>query len=153
MANSHDTLTALFSDIADAIRAKTGKTESIIADNFPSEIAAIQAGGGASVEILSATVTDNGMFEPGVNEYNLNIPNLNSSSRLMIAIVGGNEFVSCLLYRRTLSEDFVKLVGNMSYSNDNGYIVVGRNLVRVNENSIVVYGEISSKTTVSVIVA
>ena len=146
------TLTDLFTAIANAIREKTGKTESIVAENFPSEIAAIQAGGGASVEILPATVTDKGMFEPGTNEYELNIPNLNSSSRFIIAIVGGNEYVASMLYRKTLTENFVKLRGNKSYSNDYGYIVIGNN-IRVNENSIVVYGEISSKTTVSVIVA
>lgn len=41
MPNTHSTLMGLFSDIADAIRAKTGGTAQITADNFPSEIAAI----------------------------------------------------------------------------------------------------------------
>lgn len=41
MANNHSTLTDLFTDIADAIREKTGGTETIIADNFPEVIAAI----------------------------------------------------------------------------------------------------------------
>lgn len=39
-------LTELFSDIADAIRAKTGGTANIVADNFPTAIAAIPSGGG-----------------------------------------------------------------------------------------------------------
>lgn len=38
MANTHTTLTGLFTDIADAIRAKTGGTESIVADAFPEAI-------------------------------------------------------------------------------------------------------------------
>lgn len=42
MANTHSTLTELFSAIANAVRAKTGKTETIIADNFPSEIDSIE---------------------------------------------------------------------------------------------------------------
>ena len=46
MPNTHSTLTSLFSDIADAIRAKTGETNTIIADNFPTAIAAIPTGGG-----------------------------------------------------------------------------------------------------------
>ena len=38
MANKHATLAALFTDIADAIREKTGDTASIVADDFPSVI-------------------------------------------------------------------------------------------------------------------
>ena len=38
MANKHSSLTALFADIADAIREKTGDTASIIADDFPDVI-------------------------------------------------------------------------------------------------------------------
>lgn len=41
MANTHTTLTSLFIDIADAIREKTGGTDAIVADNFPSAIEAI----------------------------------------------------------------------------------------------------------------
>lgn len=42
MANNHTTLTSLFTDIADAIREKTGGTESIVADNFPAAIGEIE---------------------------------------------------------------------------------------------------------------
>ena len=38
---AHTSLTSLFSDIADAIRAKTGGTAQITADSFPTAIAAI----------------------------------------------------------------------------------------------------------------
>lgn len=38
MANTHTTLTSLFSDIADAIRTKTGGIDTIVADNFPNFI-------------------------------------------------------------------------------------------------------------------
>lgn len=43
MPNTHENLTSLFGDIADAIRAKTGSSADIVADNFPAEIAAIPA--------------------------------------------------------------------------------------------------------------
>lgn len=38
MPNTHSTLTALFSDIADSIRSKTGQSGTIVADNFPTAI-------------------------------------------------------------------------------------------------------------------
>ena len=38
MAETYSTLSALFTDIADAIREKTGETASIVADDFPSVI-------------------------------------------------------------------------------------------------------------------
>ena len=41
MANTHETLTDLFSDIATSVRAKTGSTSTIVADNFPSAIDSI----------------------------------------------------------------------------------------------------------------
>lgn len=43
MPNTHATLGGLFSDIADAIRAKTGSSENIKADDFPTEIGTIEA--------------------------------------------------------------------------------------------------------------
>lgn len=50
MPNSHDSLTGLFTDIADAIREKTGSEESIVADEFPEAIAAIEAGGADEIQ-------------------------------------------------------------------------------------------------------
>lgn len=41
MANTHTTLASLFTAIADKIRAKTGSTETIVADNFPDAIDSI----------------------------------------------------------------------------------------------------------------
>ena len=44
MTLSHSTVTDLFTDIAEAIRLKTGGTSSIVADTFPSAINSIQLG-------------------------------------------------------------------------------------------------------------
>ena len=46
MPNKHKTLTSLFTDIAGAIRSKTGDTASIKADDFDTAIEAIPTGGG-----------------------------------------------------------------------------------------------------------
>lgn len=48
MPNTHSTLTSLFSDIADSIRAKTGSNSTIVADNFPDAIDAIPTGGSST---------------------------------------------------------------------------------------------------------
>ena len=44
MANVHETLDALFTAVADAIRAKDGTSAPIVADDFPDRIAAIPSG-------------------------------------------------------------------------------------------------------------
>lgn len=49
----HKTLASLFTDIAAAIRAKTGKTDKLVADDFPTAIAGITTG----VNTSDATVT------------------------------------------------------------------------------------------------
>ena len=50
---THTSLASLFSDIADAIRAKTGGSGQIVADDFPDEINNISSG---TVAAVSATV-------------------------------------------------------------------------------------------------
>ena len=70
MANKHASLSALFTDIANAIREKTGDTASIVADQFPEKISMIE-GGGASLETFTITFTANYGGENGflyVNE-------------------------------------------------------------------------------------
>ena len=55
---THENLASLFTDIADAIRAKTEKTGAIVADNFPAEIAAIETVGDEEI-----TITENGVHD------------------------------------------------------------------------------------------
>lgn len=47
---THTSLSNLFTDIADEIRAKKGTSETIVADNFPTEIANIPSGGEEDLE-------------------------------------------------------------------------------------------------------
>lgn len=63
MSNTHSTLTSLFSDIADEIRAKKGTSADIIADNFPTEIASIPAGGGSDFNPLLYATTAEELFQ------------------------------------------------------------------------------------------
>ena len=46
------TLTELFTNIANAIRTKTGSTDKIKAVDFPTAIAGIQAGGGTTFDVI-----------------------------------------------------------------------------------------------------
>ena len=79
------TLTNLFSDIANAIRAKTGGTGPIVASDFPAAIAGIE--GGASLVI--ATVPDETVAEWGIT--NLTVPELIGAKYF---IIQGNPFDS-----------------------------------------------------------
>ena len=65
MPNIHTTLTSLFSDIADAIREKTGDTAQIVADDFPSEIANIQTGSGGTTVYQAALNLDGEVIPAG----------------------------------------------------------------------------------------
>ena len=53
---NHTSLASLFSDIADAIRAKTGSSDQIVADNFPTAIADIPTG---TIDSVTATPSTN----------------------------------------------------------------------------------------------
>lgn len=53
MSNKHENLVSLFTDIADAIREKTGGTATITADEFPDVIRAIDTSEDLSAEIAA----------------------------------------------------------------------------------------------------
>ena len=55
---THSNLKDLFTGIANSIRSKTGSTEPILADNFPSEIAAISTGFPNGTEWTNSNTTE-----------------------------------------------------------------------------------------------
>ena len=63
----YNSLGELFADIANAIRAKTGSTDPIVAEDFPEVIDEMKSGG----EIEALTVLENGTYTPpeGVDGY------------------------------------------------------------------------------------
>lgn len=61
----HTTLASLFTDIAAAIRAKTGKTDKLVADDFPTAIAGISTGLDTSDATVTAADVANGVIAYG----------------------------------------------------------------------------------------
>lgn len=99
MANTHNTLGELFTDIADAIREKTGSTEQIVADNFPAEIEAIESGGGVDYleQRLNGTLTsysNSNLTE--ISDYGMyNCTSITSVNVPNIETIGTSAFRDC----------------------------------------------------------
>lgn len=78
MANTYSTLGSLFTAIANAIRAKTGSSASIVADDFPTEITNIPSGGGGT--LITKNITANGTYNAqddnadGYSSVTVNVP-------------------------------------------------------------------------------
>ena len=64
---NHTSLASLFTDIANAIRSKTGSSATIVADNFPTAISNIPTGTGAS--LTTKRVTANGNYTASNEGY------------------------------------------------------------------------------------
>lgn len=89
-------------------------------------------GGSATPEILPITVTDNGMYDPGTNEYVLSNDNLHSSSRSIIIITQSEKPYNLLVFfRENLSNSFIVKRG-FSEGNE----ILSLHGIIVNENSI-----------------
>lgn len=97
MPNKHETLTSLFTDIANAIREKTGETSSIKADDFNTAIQNIPTGGSGEfttnqllgvdpIDSLSydgTTLPEYALYKKTIN--NLSLPNLTTISNSSLA--------------------------------------------------------------------
>ena len=85
MANTHTTLNELFTDIADAIRAKNNTADTIIADDFPVEISKLKAG----FDYINNTVT----ILP--DSAFINNENINSVELGNLTSIGTSTFENC----------------------------------------------------------
>lgn len=66
----YSNLSALFKAIADAIRGKTGGTDAIVAEDFPTAIEGISSGGSASDRTYFTVEGKKYYYIPGMTWYN-----------------------------------------------------------------------------------
>lgn len=98
--------------------------------------------GGGSVTQGVFSVVDNGMYEPGVNEYVLSNSNLESSIRnciIIYHIANGLKFADMILFRENSNESFRATLTQL-------YDIAMSHFI-LDENSITVYGNLSSSTS------
>ena len=83
---THKTLTALFTAIADAIRAKTGQTTDIVADDFPEAIAEINTG----LKVKSITTTSSDTTDRDTSVYHGSYwAAIDDDGNLLLVVEGG----------------------------------------------------------------
>lgn len=111
MANTHETLTNLFSDTANAIRTKTGSTAAIVADDFPTAINGIVtlSEGVANVTAIASDVAADKVFvDANGAEVTGTVPVWENGESWM---VGGTSTLSyhtdweCFCFDKTFSQD------------------------------------------------
>ena len=143
MANTYATLTSLFTNIANAIRAKTGNTSSIVADSFPDAIMAIPTGSSVTVgEVTQSTTNPSIIIPDAIGKDNVSIMLLKSGSYQASAmadaglggvIVNGNSYYYTIMYTSEMYADSND--GFIKYNKSTGTISINNNM-RYNETFI-----------------
>ena len=106
----HTNLNSLFKDIADAIRAKTGNTANIVADNFPEEIANMQTG------LQVKSITTKGAMN-SATYHQAYWAAIDANGNLLLVVQGGTSTSYESVYFETTSVPTgVTLVGQSYYS-------------------------------------
>ena len=99
MPNTHSTLTALFTDIASAIREKDGTSTAKVADAFPSAIRAIPSGGGSGNEDAIIEGTISGVYSNStvsvIQRYRFNNTRLTEVSFENCTSIMASSFTDC----------------------------------------------------------
>lgn len=152
MPNRHTTLASLFTDIAGAIRSKTGDSAKIKADDFDTAIEAIPSGGGGGYtteQFLGINPVDSLSYDgTTLSEYALNRKTIKNIYLPNLTIIDN----SALAYTNTQSDlntlfSKVKTIGSsgLYHFNDktnltSEYNVVLPKLTSVTESSIQYFG-------------
>ena len=156
MPNKHETLTSLFTDIAGAIRSKTGDSAKIKADDFDTAIEAIQTGGGGEftvnqmlgidpIDSLSydgTTPPEYALYKKTIN--NLSIPNLTIISNSALAYVNTSSDLNTLFSKVEKIESYGLQNFNEKITLTSDYNVVFPKLTDVQFSSFQYFGGLSS---------
>lgn len=98
--------------------------------------------GGGGFEIVPCTITDNGMYEPGMNEYIISCDGLNLSTRKLVLFMFDNDIATQVvtgLCRSNLNDDFT-VIGASKFMGVS--ITFSYTMTIFRENEIVCYGKI-----------
>ena len=157
MPNRHTTLTSLFTDIAGAIRSKTGDTAKIKADDFDTAIEAIPTGGGGgeytTEQLLGLEPIDSLTYEgTSIPQYSLYRKTINNLYLPNLTTIG----VSSLAYANTSSDlntlfSKVEKIDSLGLSNfneninlTNDYNVIFQKLKDIGDSAIQYFGSTTS---------
>ena len=111
-------LAALFEAIADAIRAKTGSTADIVAENFPEEIANIPTGTSGGLKVNSIVTTSSGTTDRNTSVYHGNYwAAIDDSGNLLLVVEGGTSTsYESIRFMATSLPEGITLVNQSYYS-------------------------------------
>lgn len=134
MPNRHTTLTSLFTDIAGAIRSKTGDSAEIKADDFDTAIEAIPSGGGGytAEQVLGLEPIDSFTYDgTSLDSYalykktinNLSLPNLTKINSNALAYANVSSDLSTLFSKVEEMYSY-----GLSYFNRNIHLVSDYNI-------------------------
>ena len=153
MPNRHTTLTSLFTDIAGAIRSKTGDSAEIKADDFDTAIEAIPTGGGGGYtaeQLLGIDPIDSLTYDGTIlTSYSLYGKKCNNLYLPNLTTIYTGALSAANVYSSDLSTLFSKLVrvnaNGLGFFNNktnltSDYNVVFPNLTEVEEKSLQNFG-------------
>ncbi len=175
MANLHKSLSELFKAVADAIRAKTGTSDAIVADDFPNVIMNISTGTdtsdatAAAADILSGKTaylangkTTGSMPNNGGISQSLNAGN---SFTIPVGFHDGNGVVkasplseqtsgtaasSDIISEKTAWVNGAKVTGSLQTTPQKTYSIVNDNYLEISGTQFLVHGESKDQSVIPV---
>ena len=114
MANTHTTLTSLFTEIANSIREKTGSTNTIVADTFPTEIANLRTGFDYSNNEITS-IPDYAFY---------GCEDLNSVDCYNLTSIGTGAFENCKKLKSVILYEDVTSVGENAFKDCNENLII-----------------------------
>lgn len=123
-----DTLTNFLTDVADSIRSKTGKSETIACEDFDTEIESISGGGEPNLQTKSVTITENGTTNITADSGYDGLEQVNVTTNVSQSIPTIRNATELIYYSNIVFQSFANYLKNIK----NNYGVY-------TENSITLY--------------